>query len=134
MKVEIHGVQVFLKQVNNYHEELIKKSMAGLIKCQNTLIKEAMQITPWKTGNLARSYSAPIPTVTGNQVVATVENSAEYAVRVHEMPDPRLARSDRGQLIPKPVNWSKEGTGNKFLERPLFANANKFLEYIRRGK
>lgn len=120
MKVEIHGVQVFLKQVNNYHEKLIKKSMAGLIKCQNTLIEEAMQITPWKTGNLARSYSAPIPTVTGNQVIATVENSAKYAVRVHEMPD-------------EGVNWSKPGTGPKFLERPLFENANKFLEYIRRG-
>ena len=134
MKIEIHGINVILKNLENEIENVINRSTQGLIKCQNRLQSKAMPLTPLKTGNLRRSYYKPIPQRTASgTVVAIVENQAEYAVKVHEMPDPGLRRSSRGQLIPLPVNWSTEGTGNKFLERPLWANVDTFLRLIAKG-
>ena len=135
MRVEIHGIDAVLKNLDKEIGNIIARSTRGLIKCQNLLQNKAMPLTPIKTGNLRRSYykPAPITTISGT-VVAIVENQAEYAVRVHEMPDPRKYKSKlTGDVIDVPVNWSAEGTGNKFLERPLFENVDKFLKLIAEG-
>ena len=120
MRVEILGVPVVLKNIENAFDEIKLKSYRGLIKCQTVLVREAMPITPLKSGNLRGSYNMPIPTeVLPGVVVATVENTAEYAHRVHEMPEE--------------TRWTTKGTGPKFLERPLFENVNEFMELIRTG-
>lgn len=122
MRVEILGVPVVLKNIENAFDEIKLKSYRGLIKCQTVLVREAMPITPmsYGGGNLRGSYNMPIPTeVLPGVVVATVENTAEYAHRVHEMPEE--------------TRWTTEGTGPKFLERPLFENVNEFMELIRTG-
>lgn len=98
-------------------EELKRNIAKGLIHCQLLLKREAQKITPWDTGNLAGSYSTPPPSTENDIATATVENSAEYALWVHEMPESR--------------NWNKPGTGPKFLERPLFENEAKFLEILK---
>ena len=134
MKIEIHGINVILKNLDKEIENVINRSTQGLIKCQNLLQNKAMPLTPLDTGNLRRSYYKPTPErMADNTVVAIVENQAEYAVHVHEMPDPNLRRSNKGQLVPLPVNWTTQGTGNKFLERPLWANVDTFLRLIAKG-
>ena len=134
MKIEIHGINVLLKNLDNEIENIINRSTRGLIKCQNLLQNKAMPLTPRLTGTLRRSYYKPTPERTANNiVVAMVENQAEYAVHVHEMPDPGLRKSNKGQGIPLPVNWTEPGTGNKFLERPLWANVDTFLRLIAKG-
>lgn len=99
-------------------DDIVKNAEAGLVKCQILLKREAMRVTPWRTGHLSGSYTSPPPMTQGSgRMTATVENAAEYAVYVHEMPETN--------------NWNKPGTGPKFLQRPLFENADKFLEIIR---
>jgi hypothetical protein len=122
MRIEIHGVPVVLKNIENAFEDIKRNSVKGLIKCQVTLTRKAMPITPLSLGggNLRGSYNSPIPKeVLPGVWVAIVENSADYAAKVHEMPEE--------------TNWTTEGTGPKFLERPLFENTNEFLELIRTG-
>ncbi len=118
IKINLEGAASMLKNLDRELMNLQKRSMKGLVLCQALLKREAMEITPWNTGHLAGSFQAPIPReVSPGVIEAVVENTAEYAVKVHEMPDH--------------ANWNKPGTGPKFLEVPLFVNADTFREIIR---
>ncbi len=118
IKINLEGTASMIQNLDRALMEIQKRSMKGLVLCQALLTHEAMEITPWNTGHLAGSFQAPIPReVSPGVIEAVVENTAEYALKVHEMPEN--------------TNWNKKGTGPKFLERPLFENADTFREIIR---
>lgn len=118
MRIEMDGMVEVIAGLEDTVNDIVQRAEAGLVKCQILLKREAMRITPWRTGHLSGSYISPPPTtLDGQRMTATVENAAEYAVYVHEMPET--------------TNWNKPGTGPKFMQRPLFENADRFLEIIR---
>ncbi len=118
IKVHLEGAASVIEGLDRELMKIKERSFKGLVLCQAELKREAMQITPYRFGHLAGSYQAPMPReVQPGVVEAIVENTAEYAVKVHEMPED--------------TNWNKPGTGPKFLERPLFENADNFREILR---
>ena len=120
IKINLEGMGTVLRNLENEIQAIQQRSVKGLVLCQIRLQKAAFNVTPWRLGHLAGSYQTPPPTQVRPGVwEAIVENTAEYALKVHEMPED--------------TNWNKPGTGPKFLERPLFENADKFLEILRRA-
>ena len=85
-----------------------------------TLMAEAIPITPLDTGALRRSGYVSHPRLVGG--MATVEvgfggTAAKYALRVHEWTDPE-------------PNWSEPGTGPKYLERPFNVMRTKLPSHV----
>ncbi len=118
IKINLEGTASMIQNLDRELMEIQKRSLQGLILCQALLKREAMEVTPWNTGHLAGSFEAPLPIEIAPGIIeAGVGNTAEYALKVHEMPEE--------------TNWNKPGTGPKFLERPLFENADTFREIIR---
>jgi len=59
--------------------------------------------------------------------------TAEYAAFVHEMPDPKITSPAGGTSLfvkVKPIDWTKPGTGNKFLEKAVKSNLKAILNMI----
>lgn len=118
IKIKLEGMASVIEGLRKEVEGINQRSVKGLVLCQGLLKREAMEITPWQTGHLAGSYQTPPPFEgTPGVFMAIVENTAHYAVHVHEKPEN--------------LNWNKDGTGPKFLEKPLFENADKFREILR---
>jgi len=68
------------------------------------------------TGNLVNSYSTFVYE-TQNGIEGFLVNNAAYALFVHEMPEW--------------YNYTKTGTGPKFVEKPLKEGQAEFLEILR---
>ena len=103
-------------------------TLAGVVEAANFIQGEAMEITPMSDnrrladgsihegGNLINSAFTDSEQ-TSRGPVSRVGYTAEYAAAVHEMPDS--------------TNWSKPGTGNKFLEKPISQNHRAILQILR---
>ena len=116
------------KVLANLNKEILKikgRTMKGLIEAAR-LLREDMERTPplipvGKTGNLRASWIAN-PFYMGNNPLVKIGFTAGYAWFVHEM-------VDKGS---KRINWSRPGSGPKFLEAALKRNKKAMLEEIRR--
>lgn len=79
------------------------------------IYKDAMPLTPKKTGTLRRSFSiTPVPGPGSNAVILSF--NTPYARRWHEALGP--------------VKWSEPGTGPKYLQKPFEADADKVKALI----
>lgn len=93
-------------------------------------------LTPVGEGTLARSGEVLPPRMNGNKIEVILGYggaASAYAMYIHE-----LMESPSG----KPINWSKSGSGAKYLENPtrnaipdierkIFAKLNKILKETR---
>ena len=71
--------------------------------------------------NLLKSIKMNIKSNTGSEIKVFVGSTGvDYAAKVHEMPDPH----PNG----RPVNWTKVGTGNKYIQKPLEDNRDTIPE------
>lgn len=109
-----------------------------------SLFEEALEIiaegqnylTPVDHGTLAGSGAVMPPEMNGNKISVTLGYggaASAYAMYIHE-----LLESPSG----KPINWSKSGSGAKYLENPtrkaipqienrIFSKLNKILKETR---
>lgn len=90
---------------------------AGMLAAVKFVQGEAMEITPVSQGggtlvNSAFSGAGKV----GNKIVGRIGYTAKYAPFVHEMPASN--------------NFTKIGTGPKFLEKPIRENQNEILQII----
>lgn len=110
-------------EINANLKKAIKISLdgtfAGLVEAAIFIQGEAQDITPHKTGILV---GGSFTDHDRDQMAGRIGYTADYAAFVHEMPDPTASG--------KPVNWSKEGTGNKFLEKAIVNNIQAILDKI----
>lgn len=90
---------------------------------------EAQEITPQKTGTLVNSAFTDSER-TKKKFRVRVGFTAKYAPHVHEMPDPKVTQPGGFALKVRHVNWTKKGTGNKFLEKAVVNNLKKILDII----
>ena len=102
--------------LNNLTKQMEKKAEKQIKKCCEDLLSKAIDITPLDTGELRKSGTTDYDTATKTGKVSFGGGAVDYAVAVHEMPNE--------------TNWSEPGTGNKFLEKPLKANSEKYLQSI----
>lgn len=105
-----------IRNLNNLIKQMEKKAEKQIKKCCEDLLSKAVDITPMNTGELRKSGTTDYDTATKTGKVSFGGGAVNYAVAVHEMPNE--------------TNWSEPGTGNKFLEKPLKANSDKYLQSI----
>ena len=87
-------------------QELRRHMKNGLRKAGVYALGEMMRRTPYRTGHLVNSYNIhPILEITPFNFELAIENTADYAAAVHEMPEH--------------YNFTKPGTGPKFMQGVL---------------
>lgn len=122
------GLSRLLKSLE--YEPLARTLEQAVFMTANAVLNDAKKITPVEFGDLVDSGRVEQPELTSKGISVRITfggPSAPYALIVHE--DMR------------PKNWSKPGTGPKFLETPARAWEPKFLRsvkaryasYLRRG-
>ena len=107
----------------------------GLLKTVTFIQGEAQEITPQKTGRLVGSAFSSVGEL-GGLIIGRVGYAAQYAPTVHEMPDPlpRTVRTTKKSTFVRGgrrVNWTKPGTGNKFLEKAVKNNQDMIIKFLR---
>ena len=118
----IKGTDVVLANLNREIVKIKAGSMAGLIEASIMIRRDMDKTSPLipigRTENLRASwFTTPHHTAKGPGL--KIGFGANYAVFVHEM-------VDRG----KKINWSRPGSGPKFLETALKRNHKQVLKII----
>lgn len=123
MKFEIKGEKELKAAFESLIKTTAKETRTAMLEAGLIVEQAAFKKTPKDTGNLRNSYR-----VFGDDRSVTIQNHAEYAAAVHEMP---------GTLSGEP---RKGGKGNywdsgepKFLEKALNENEAKVQELILNG-
>lgn len=106
------------KEIKNIEGRISKR---GMITSLLLLKRDSMKMTPVRTGNLRASYSTFVYEGFYG-IEGYLVNNASYALFVHEM-----AFHTRQGVY---VNWSKKGTGPKFVERALRNNYKRVLQIL----
>ena len=133
--IEIQGIKDVVKNLNKEIKGIQNRSMTGLIKSAIHIRNEMDTREPLipigpvakkknkghkGTSNLRSSWFTA-PFYKGDNPGLMIGFNANYAVYVHEM-----LKSRKG----KPINWSRPGSGPKFLEAALNRNHKRILQII----
>jgi hypothetical protein len=103
--------------MRNKEREMKAKLQQGLNSAVVLALGKMKPVTPVRTGNLVNSFFIePAVQVGPGQFQAGIGNKADYAAPVHEMPTT--------------YNFTKPGTGPKFMERPLRENEEAIIAMI----
>lgn len=109
----IKGKRDILKNLKKQHS-LVKRGMyAGVIEVSTELEFRSNSLAPRKTGFL-RISSFTVTPLGGDIVLGRVGYTAAYAAYVHEMPESN--------------NFTKPGTGPKFLEKAVKNNQKRLTD------
>ncbi|KKL57639.1 hypothetical protein LCGC14_2233400 [marine sediment metagenome] len=133
LKPGISGIDTVMKGLNG---KLIEYQIDGVQGMRNAagFIRRDMEITPplvpLDIGNLRASWFIESTRQLGvkNRVGVSFGFSANYAVYVHE----RMEGAPWGEGIVGDINWSRPGSGPKFLEAAIKRNVFKILLIIRK--
>ncbi len=113
----LKGLKTVSRRLNKEIKALESKSTIGLIHAA-ILLQRDMETTsptiPLKDNNLRQSWFRNI--LPGNRPGLLIGFSANYATFVHENLEA--------------VNWTRKGSGPKFLEKALERNHKEILEEI----
>jgi len=91
----------------------------GLKKGAAFLLRDAILETPTapkKTGNLRRTQQVNEPKIKRGEVSVEAGFAADYAAKVHEMPDTN--------------NFTEPGSGPKYLTTKLIRNKEKYMKKV----
>jgi hypothetical protein len=118
MAVRVRGGAALMRNLNIQIKAVENRSMRGLFAAGLLVKNRAVKLTPWDTGNLAGSaYVQPASSSQGPAV--EVGYTAAYAPFVHEMPSS--------------FNFTKAGTGPKFLEKAIRKSQKEIIMLIQRA-
>lgn len=131
--VNITDITEFANKIGVFRDGFAETRKALHIAILNTVQEPMMLRVPQSTrqrypmridsgnANLRKSLMIYVGQNGGNRIRVVVgSEGVPYAKRVHDMPDP--GRSG------KPVRWTKPGTGNKFISKPLMDNRDRIPE------
>lgn len=131
----VKGLDRVMKNLNREIKRIENRSMSGLIK-SSVLIRKDMEDTspkiPVDTGNLRASWFTST-FYDGNNPGLLIGFTAAYAVYVHEMLGRKIEISSSGtehKFRRKTINWSRPGSGPKYLEAHVKSNTNNILKII----
>ena len=127
---DVTGVDQVIANMNKAVEDIEQGAFEGVLKAATFVQGEAIEITPQKTGVLIGSSFTSFDR---EHVAARVGYTAKHAPFVHEMPDPfpRNPAEGTGLFFGFfPVQWTKPGTGNKFLQKAVDLNLSTIFKFI----
>lgn len=122
----LQGLEAVINNLNKEIKAIEGRSLAGLIRAA-VVVRRSMDETPPLIpispggGHLRASWDTSDKGYVGGNPYITLKFTQNYAVYVHEMMD----RADRK------INWSRPGSGPKFLQAALRRNTGRILEVIR---
>lgn len=113
--VTIKGEREVLRNLNREIGKIRGRTVGGMTAVGKFVQGESMETTPVDFGVLINSAFSGVG-VFGKVIFARIGYTAKYAPFVHEMPDTN--------------NFSKPGTGPKFLQRAVVNNIGIILKII----
>jgi hypothetical protein len=121
----LEGVELVTANINAVLQKMKLSGHRGLLSAANYVLTDAdvgqSPLVPALTGNLRSSrFAEPFTTAKGEPFVV-LGYTANYAAAVHEM-----LTSPSG----KPIDWSRPGSGPKFLQASLTRNADKIAVIV----
>lgn len=122
----VSGIDEMAKNINSVLKGMRLKSAAGLVAAANYVLTDADSgtppLVPEDKGKLRTSrFATPMKTPGTHDPYVVLGYNANYAAAVHEM-----MQSPSG----KPINWSRPGSGPKFLEASLKRNSDKVIAIV----
>ena len=117
INLKLFGVKQLSKRLQKLKEEYEGPYAAAVMQTGYAIMAESVPLCPVATGRLRRSWLVSSPEKTFSGPIVTIGYGTQYAWIVHERTD-----SD--------VNWTAEGTGPKFLEKPLDAWKRKYARFV----
>lgn len=118
MAVKIIGLDNVLRNLDKEIKQINGGTMEGMRKVGLFIENESNESTPQDKGVLINSSFSGVAAFAG-KIIARVGYTAKYAPFVHEMP--------------KSNNFTKPGTGPKFLEKAVKNNFNAILKIIQQS-
>lgn len=115
--LRVTGEKEILRNLNKAIEGINGDIEGGLLAAAKFVQGEAQQTTPWEFSVLVNSAFSGVGRI-GKRIIARIGYTARYAPFVHEMPETN--------------NFSKPGTGPKFLENAVVKNTKVILEIIKK--
>ena len=115
--IRVRGAEGIQKAMRAEVKRIGFDVLAGLKLWLLQVKGDAQEITPVEFGVLTNSAFVDVDVVF-RRVVGRIGYTAAHAPFVHEMPPE--------------TDWTKPGTGEKFLERAVLKNKGSLLEFIRR--
>lgn len=115
--IKITGQKQVLSNLNREIMTIERNTAKGLLAAGLFVEGESNEHTPHDLGALVNSSFVNPPAVERGKLLVLVGYIAKYATFVHEMPESN--------------NFSKPGTGPKFLQNTLFGNTRKILAIIK---
>jgi hypothetical protein len=117
MSVKMRGGREISANLNRELKRIDGDLFKGILLGMKMFQGESQEIAPHDKGVLIGSAFSDADR-TRTRVRGRVGYTAEYAPYVHEMPDE--------------TNWSKPGTGNKFLFKAVMNNTQRLLDIVRK--
>lgn len=115
-RVTIKGRKTVLRNLNREIQSIENNTFKGMLAAGLFVEGESNEIVPHDKGGLIGSSFTSVGKLFG-KIIARVGYTENYAAFVHEMPESN--------------NFSKPGTGPKFLWKAVTRNTKKILEIIR---
>ena len=116
MTIKITGQKEVLRNLNRAITKIEGNTFKGMLAAGLFVQGESDEIVPQKLGGLINSSFTSVGRI-GKRIVARVGYTVNYAGFVHEMPETN--------------NFTKPGTGPKFLWKAATMNSRKILQIIR---
>ena len=116
------GFTIDLKDFEKKFEQIVNNAIPaagarGLKKAAAFVLRDAILETPTvpkKQGNLRRTQQVNEPKINHGEISVEQGFAADYAGKVHEMPDT--------------YNFTEPGSGPKYLESKLIKNKEKYMK------
>jgi hypothetical protein len=115
---ELKGLGEVMRNLNRQIKDVNSRSKKGLKKAAIFIQGESQEVVPHEFGVLINTAFNSADDGIGSGPRARVGYTAEYAPFVHEMPSTN--------------NFTKTGTGPKFLQKPVAENHKTILDIIRK--
>ncbi len=116
MTIKIRGKRDVLKNLNRAIVKIEGNTSKGMLAAGLFVEGESNEIVPQRLGGLINSSFTSVGRI-GKRIVARIGYTVNYSGFVHEMPETN--------------NFTKPGTGPKFLFKAVTKNSRKILEIIR---
>ncbi len=116
MSIKIRGEKAVLKNLNRAIVKIEGNTTKGMLAAGLFVEGESNEIVPQRLGGLINSSFTSVGRL-AKRIIVRVGYTVNYAPFVHEMPETN--------------NFTKPGTGPKFLWKAVTTNSMKILQIIR---
>ena len=126
IETKFSGIKTTMAEIQRLMDKLPGAYEAALFEIGNDIKSQSVGLVPVKHRTLANAAFVNDPEGEGLGAAVTIGYggaASAYAIAVHETPskyDPPSWKGKGGNL-----NWSKPGTGPKFLERPFLKESKQ---------